>query len=176
MIQFSKPRKAYNPDERFFNGQAHAIDAREMFARPPLASASRRMNNQYTPDYSSSSSRYTSSGTGQLGAGSQAPFTQDLSQSSYVGGRKGKSNGVSSANNASGSRAITQNTYSSQASIGISQSDRIHGGSGLGHGMSSMMSQESMGYLDDYKSQQDDYLSQDSFAPNGFQSQGFTQY
>ena len=43
--------------------------------------------------------------------------------------------------------------------------------------MSSMMSQESMGYLDDYKSQQDDYLSQDSFTPNvGFQSQGFTQY
>jgi len=39
MIQFSKPRKAYNPDERFLNGQAHAIDAREMFARPPLASA-----------------------------------------------------------------------------------------------------------------------------------------
>lgn len=38
------------------------------------------------------------------------------------------------------------------------------------------MSQESMGYLDDYKSQQDDYLSQDSFSPNGFQSQGFTQY
>ncbi|KAG0018355.1 ATP-dependent helicase NAM7 [Entomortierella chlamydospora] len=176
MIQFSKPRKAYNPDERFFNGQAHAIDAREMFARPPLASASRRMNNQYTPDYSSSSSRYTSAGTGQLGVGSQAPFTQDLSQSSYVGGRKGKSNGVSNANNASSSRPITQNTYSSQASIGISQSDRIHGGSGLGHGMSSMMSQESMGYLDDYKSQQDDYLSQDSFAPNGFQSQGFTQY
>lgn len=39
MTQFSKPRKAHNPDERFFNGQAHAIDAREMFARPPLASA-----------------------------------------------------------------------------------------------------------------------------------------
>lgn len=39
MIQFSKPRKAYNPDERFLNGQAHAVDAREMFARPPLASA-----------------------------------------------------------------------------------------------------------------------------------------
>lgn len=39
MIQFSKPRKAYNPDEKFLNGQAHAIDAREMFARAPLASA-----------------------------------------------------------------------------------------------------------------------------------------
>jgi hypothetical protein len=134
------------------------------------------MNNQYTPDYSSSSSRYTTN-SNQLGLGSQAPFTQDLSQASYAGGRKGK--GVASAaNNGNNSRPLTQNTYSSQASIGISQSDRIHTQAhhGLGHGMSSMMSQESMGYLDDYKSQQDDYLSQDSFAPNAFQSQGFTQY
>ncbi|OAQ26312.1 hypothetical protein K457DRAFT_1550959 [Linnemannia elongata AG-77] len=173
MIQFSKPRKAYNPDERFLNGQAHAVDAREMFARPPLASAARRMNNQYTPDYSSSSSRY--SNNTQLGLGSQAPFTQDLSQASYSGGRKGKSN----HNNNGSQRPLTQNTYSTQASINVSQSDRIHSSAnlhGMGHGMSSLMSQESMGYLDDYKSQQDDYLSQDSFAPNGFQSQNFTQY
>ncbi|KAF9124922.1 ATP-dependent helicase NAM7 [Mortierella sp. GBA39] len=173
MIQFSKPRKAYNPDERFLNGQAHAVDAREMFARPPLASAARRMNNQYTPDYSSSSSRYNNNT--QLGLGSQAPFTQDLSQASYSGGRKGKSN-----SNTNGSqRPLTQNTYSTQASINVSQSDRIHTSAslhGMGHGMSSLMSQESMGYLDDYKSQQDDYLSQESFAPNGFQSQNFTQY
>ncbi|KFH72745.1 hypothetical protein MVEG_03034 [Podila verticillata NRRL 6337] len=187
MIQFSKPRKAYNPDEKFLNGQAHAVDAREMFARAPLASAARRINNQYTPDYSSQgSSRYN---TQQSGVGSQAPFTQDMSQSSYGGGRKGKgsanfSNAGTSSNG--NSRPLTQNTYSSQASIGISQSDRIHmGTSSLSsqhhphqqhHSMGSLMSQESMGYLDDYKSQQDDYLSQDSFAPNGFQSQGFTQY
>ena len=125
------------------------------------------MNNQYTPDYSSSSSRYNSNSS-QLGLGSQAPFTQDLSQSSYGGGRKGKTSSTGGS-----SRPLTQNTYSSQASIGVSQSDRIHH---HGSNMSSMMSQESMGYLDDYKSQQDDYLSQDSFAQNGFQSQGFTQY
>ncbi|KAF9316594.1 ATP-dependent helicase NAM7 [Podila horticola] len=187
MIQFSKPRKAYNPDEKFLNGQAHAIDAREMFARAPLASAARRLNNQYTPDYSSyGSSRYS---TQQSGVGSQAPFTQDMSQSSYGGGRKGKgpANFPNAGTNSNGnSRPLTQNTYSSQASIGISQSDRIHLGTASlssqhhpnqqHHSMGSLMSQESMGYLDDYKSQQDDYLSQDSFAPNGFQSQGFTQY
>ena len=131
------------------------------------------MNNQYTPDYSSSSSRYNNNT--QLGLGSQAPFTQDLSQASYSGGRKGKAN----TNNNGSQRPLTQNTYSTQASINVSQSDRIHSSAslhGMGHGMSSLMSQESMGYLDDYKSQQDDYLSQDSFAPNGFQSQNFTQY
>jgi hypothetical protein len=134
------------------------------------------MNNQYTPDYSSSSSRYNNSN--QLGLGTQAPFTQDLSQASFSGGRKGKAAASAANNGSTSSRPLTQNTYSSQASIGVSQSDRINtqGHHGLGHGMSSMMSQESMGYLDDYKSQQDDYLSQDSFAPNAFQSQGFTQY
>ena len=112
-----------------------------------------------------------------------------MSQSSYGGGRKGKgSTNFSNAGTSSNgnSRPLTQNTYSSQASIGISQSDRIHMGTASlssqhhphqqHHSMGSLMSQESMGYLDDYKSQQDDYLSQDSFSPNGFQSQGFTQY
>ncbi|KAF9428708.1 ATP-dependent helicase NAM7 [Podila epigama] len=187
MIQFSKPRKPYNPDEKFLNGQAHAVDAREMFARPPLASAARRVNNQYTPDFTShGSSRY---GTQQSGIGSQVPFTQDLSQSTYGGNRKGKGSGnfsTAGPHSNGNSRPLTQNTYSSQASIGISQSDRIHMATASmssqhhphqqHHSMSSLMSQESMGYLDDYKSQQDDYLSQDTFAPNGFQSQGFTQY
>lgn len=44
MIQFSRPRKAYRSDDKFRQGLAHQIDAREAFAKPPLASESKLKN------------------------------------------------------------------------------------------------------------------------------------
>lgn len=41
MIQFSRPRKAYRSDDKFRQGLAHQVDAREAFAKPPLASESK---------------------------------------------------------------------------------------------------------------------------------------
>ena len=40
MIQFRGPRRAYRKDDKFRHGLAHQIDAREAFAKPPLASES----------------------------------------------------------------------------------------------------------------------------------------
>lgn len=40
MIQFSRPRKAYRKDDKFRQGLAHQIDAREALAKAPLASES----------------------------------------------------------------------------------------------------------------------------------------
>lgn len=37
MIQFNKPRKTYNKDDKFRQGLAHQIDAREVFAKTPSA-------------------------------------------------------------------------------------------------------------------------------------------
>jgi regulator of nonsense transcripts 1 len=41
MIQFNRPRKQYRKDDKFRQGLAHQIDAREAFARPPLAADSK---------------------------------------------------------------------------------------------------------------------------------------
>lgn len=41
MIQFSRPRKQYRKDDKFRQGLAHQIDAREAFAKAPLASESK---------------------------------------------------------------------------------------------------------------------------------------
>ncbi|KAG0235529.1 ATP-dependent helicase NAM7 [Actinomortierella wolfii] len=214
MIQFSKPRKAYNPEERFLNGQAHMVDAREHFARPPLASAARRATNQYQPDYPRTQDMASRYGPQTGYASSQIPLTQESAPTppssspspgagiNNSGGRRGGGRGNGPMPSAQ-SRPLTQATYSSQAMINMSQSDRLrmvnpggvsgpmhhhqhhmhHGHSGPGsmppsphHGMSAFMSQESIGYLDDYKSQNDEYLSQDTYAPSAYQSQGFTQY
>jgi len=40
MIQFSRPRRAYRKDDKFRQGLAHQVDAREALAKPPLASDS----------------------------------------------------------------------------------------------------------------------------------------
>jgi regulator of nonsense transcripts 1 len=44
MIQFNRPRKQYRKDDKFRQGLAHQIDAREAFARPPLAADSKCNN------------------------------------------------------------------------------------------------------------------------------------
>jgi regulator of nonsense transcripts 1 len=41
MIQFNRPRKTYSKDDKFRQGLAHQVDAREAFARPPLAAESK---------------------------------------------------------------------------------------------------------------------------------------
>lgn len=41
MIQFNRPRKQYRKDDKFKQGLAHQVDAREAFARPPLAADSK---------------------------------------------------------------------------------------------------------------------------------------
>ena len=41
MIQFSRPRKSYRKDDKFRQGLAHQIDAREAFAKAPMANDSK---------------------------------------------------------------------------------------------------------------------------------------
>ncbi|KAF0514312.1 P-loop containing nucleoside triphosphate hydrolase protein [Gigaspora margarita] len=183
MIQFSRPRRAYRKDDKFRQGLAHQIDAREAFAKPPLASENRRGNRSYDSDFIRTHDPvgYIPSDMSSIPSSSQfsipllptpnGPFTQDLSQSSVSSRKNSKQQQNSSYNGYSHSLSsqgpLTQNAYSSQGSmsLALSQSDRIrmmeNSNSSLGYG--SIMSQDSsIGYLDDYKSQGDDtILSQD---------------
>ncbi|KAI8333228.1 RNA helicase-domain-containing protein, partial [Blakeslea trispora] len=109
MIQFNRPRKAYRKDDKFRQGLAHQVDAREAFARPPLAADNRRgmngsngMNSMipggsdgkgYGQDFMQTHDPvgYIPSEMGSLPnsqfsipfiPSASGPFTQDLSQSS----------------------------------------------------------------------------------------------
>lgn len=101
MIQFNRPRKTYRKDDKFRQGLAHQIDAREAFARPPLAADNRRSNaitNSNNKSYYGQDFMQTHDPIGyipsELGSlpnsqfsipfipSASGPFTQDLSQSS----------------------------------------------------------------------------------------------
>lgn len=41
MIQFNRPRKSYRKDDKFRQGLAHQVDAREAFAKAPLPNDSK---------------------------------------------------------------------------------------------------------------------------------------
>nr|CAG8560345.1 6008_t:CDS:10 [Entrophospora candida]CAG8610265.1 4103_t:CDS:10 [Entrophospora candida] len=155
MIQFSRPRKTYHKDDKFRQGLAHQIDAREALAKAPVASENRRGNRVYDQDFIRTHDPvgYIPSDMSAIPPSSQftipllptpnGPFTQDLSQSSIS------------------SRLLTQNAYSSQGSMSLtlSQSDRVcmmeNSNASLDH--ASLMSQDSsIEFMDDYKSQGDD--------------------
>ncbi|EPB86513.1 hypothetical protein HMPREF1544_06680 [Mucor circinelloides 1006PhL] len=96
MIQFNRPRKSYRKDDKFRQGLAHQVDAREAFARPPLANDNRRGNGAkggYGQDFMQTHDPigYIPSEVGSLPnsqfsipfiPSASGPFTQDLSQSS----------------------------------------------------------------------------------------------
>lgn len=101
MIQFNRPRKTYRKDDKFRQGLAHQVDAREAFARPPLAADNRRNNaitNSNNKSYYGQDFMQTHDPIGyipsELGSlpnsqfsipfipSASGPFTQDLSQSS----------------------------------------------------------------------------------------------
>ncbi|CAJ0835586.1 16281_t:CDS:2 [Entrophospora sp. SA101] len=164
MIQFSRPRKTYHKDDKFRQGLAHQIDAREALAKAPVASENRRGNRVYDQDFIRTHDPvgYIPSDMSAIPPSSQftipllptpnGPFTQDLSQSSIS------------------SRLLTQNAYSSQGSMSLtlSQSDRVcmmeNSNASLDH--ASLMSQDSsIEFMDDYKSQGDD-----TRAPNLLES------
>ncbi|PKY28059.1 hypothetical protein RhiirB3_416650 [Rhizophagus irregularis] len=193
MIAFRGPRRAYRKDDKFRQGFAHQIDAREAFAKAPLAESRRRA---YDSDFMRTHDpvSYIPSDMTSMPSSSQfsipllptpnGPFTQDLSQSS-VSSRKNAKQQISSYTNSISSQGpLTQNAYSSQGSmsLALSQSDRLrmmeNSNNSLGHG--SLMSQDSsIGYLDDYKSQGDDTILSQDFeirSQSGYQSQSFTQY
>ncbi|CAG8464750.1 11326_t:CDS:10 [Ambispora leptoticha] len=200
MIQFSRPRRAYRKDDKFRQGLAHQIDAREAFAKPPLASENRRTGRSYDVDFmrthdpvgyipSDMSTMPSSQFSIPLLPTPNGPFTQDLSQSSITSRKNSKQQQISSygsyTHSISSQGPLTQNAYSSQGSmsIALSQSDRIRmmadSGPSLSHG--SVLSQDSSisEYLDDYKSQGDETLLSQDFeikSQVGYQSQSFTQY
>ncbi|CAG8486864.1 9789_t:CDS:10, partial [Acaulospora colombiana] len=187
-------------DDKFRQGLSHQIDAREAFAKPPLASENRRGTRAYDPDFMRTHDPvgYIPSDMPSIPASSQfsipllptpnGPFTQDLSQSSVSSRKNSKQlqnstyNGYS--NSVSSQGPLTQNAYNSQGSmsLALSQSDRLrmmeNSNPSLGHG--SLMSQDSsIGYLDDYKSQGEDTILSQDFeirSQTGYQSQSFTQY
>lgn len=96
MIQFNRPRKSYRKDDKFRQGLAHQVDAREAFARPPLANDNRRGNGTkggYGQDFMQTHDPigYIPSEVGSLPnsqfsipfiPSASGPFTQDMSQSS----------------------------------------------------------------------------------------------
>lgn len=188
MIQFNRPRKSYRKDDKFRQGLAHQVDAREAFARPPLASDNRRSAKGYGQDFMQTHDPigYIPSEVGSLPnsqfsipfiPSASGPFTQDLSQSS-VFSRKNMRHmddgmdhsqaqryvpGSSTfANHALGwQMGSSQNLYSSQTSIGLtlSQSDRVRMMSELAsQNGNTVMSQDSVQYP------YEDYKSQDISA------------
>ncbi|CAB4425091.1 unnamed protein product [Rhizophagus irregularis] len=193
MIAFRGPRRAYRKDDKFRQGFAHQIDAREAFAKAPLAESRRRA---YDSDFMRTHDpvSYIPSDMTSMPSSSQfsipllptpnGPFTQDLSQSSVSSRKNAKQQNSSYTNSISSQGPLTQNAYSSQGSmsLALSQSDRLrmmeNSNNSLGHG--SLMSQDSsIGYLDDYKSQGDDTILSQDFeirSQSGYQSQSFTQY
>lgn len=155
MIQFNRPRKSYRKDDKFRQGLAHQVDAREAFARPPLAADSRRSAKGYGQDFMQTHDPigYIPSEVGSLPnsqfsipfiPSASGPFTQDLSQSSVFNRKNIRSmddglehsqqtqryipGSSTFANHALGwQMGNSQNLYSSQSSIGLtlSQSDRV---------------------------------------------------
>lgn len=179
MIQFNRPRKQYRKDDKFKQGLAHQIDAREAFARPPLAADNRRGQKGYGSEFLKTHDPigYIPSDMGSLPSSqfsiplipaASGPFTQDLSQSSVSNRRSARQNAINGnggdssafANHAmsqsQSSMLGSQNMYSSQSSIGLalSQSDRLRmmaemASQGGANGHAGLMSQESMGFTYD---------------------------
>jgi regulator of nonsense transcripts 1 len=152
MIQFNRPRKQYRKDDKFRQGLSHQVDAREAFARPPLAADSRRGQKGYGSEFLKTHDPigYIPSDMGSLPSSqfsiplipaASGPFTQDLSQTSVSNRRSARQNAINGNSNAGDSSAFanhsmsqsqspmlgSQNMYSSQSSIGLalSQSDRL---------------------------------------------------
>ncbi|KAI8096811.1 RNA helicase-domain-containing protein [Halteromyces radiatus] len=154
MIQFNRPRKTYNKEDKFRQGLAHQIDAREAFAKAPLAAESRRGGTRaFGQDFMHTHDPvgYIPSDLGSIPSSqisipfipsATGPFSQDLSQSS-VFNRKNYKQAMESQSQSryvpgsstfanhtfgwgSGSMA-SQSFYNSQSSIGLalSQSDRL---------------------------------------------------
>jgi regulator of nonsense transcripts 1 len=206
MIQFNRPRKVYRKDDKFRQGLAHQVDAREAFARPPMANESRRGAKGYGQEFmqthdpigyipSDLSSLPNSQFSIPFIPSASGPFTQDLSQSS-VYNRKNKRQmedsfsgsqryvpGTSTfANHAMSWQqpGASQNLYSSQSSIGLalSQSDRLRMMSEMAsQNNSNLMSQDSVSFnYDDYKSQDVNSLMSQDFDIRSQASQSFTQF
>ncbi|KAI8366372.1 RNA helicase-domain-containing protein [Choanephora cucurbitarum] len=134
MIQFNRPRKAYRKDDKFRQGLAHQVDAREAFARPPLAADNRRGMNGGSGMSSMMAGGSDGRGYGQdfmqthdpvgyipseMGSlpnsqfsipfipSASGPFTQDLSQSSVFNRKNMRQVGEDMPN--------SQSTYSQQS-------------------------------------------------------------
>ncbi|PKK75801.1 hypothetical protein RhiirC2_212325 [Rhizophagus irregularis] len=150
MIAFRGPRRAYRKDDKFRQGFAHQIDAREAFAKAPLAESRRRA---YDSDFMRTHDpvSYIPSDMTSMPSSSQfsipllptpnGPFTQDLSQSSVSSRKNAKQQNSSYTNSISSQGPLTQNAYSSQGSmsLALSQSDRLrmmeNSNNSLGHGL-----------------------------------------
>lgn len=198
MIQFNRPRKSYRKDDKFRQGLAHQVDAREAFARPPLAADSRRGGKGYGQDFMQTHDPigYIPSEVGSLPnsqfsipfiPSASGPFTQDLSQSSVFNRKNMRTEDENSqryvpgsstfANHAMGwQMGSSQNLYSSQTSIGLalSQSDRLRMMSEMAS-QNGPMSQDTQ-YYEDYKSQDVSSMMSQDFDIRSQASQSFTQF
>ncbi|KAK9766604.1 ATP-dependent RNA helicase [Basidiobolus ranarum] len=193
MIQFSRPRKAYTHNDKFKHTLIHQVDAREAFAKPPLASDHRRGGGRYSDSFlrthdpigyipsDQMAASFSSQFTIPLLPTLNGPFSQDLSQTGNASRKNTQPANMYMNAYGSSQGPFTQNAFNSQLSsgIGFSQSDRLRM---LANG-GSLMSQDATGFMDGYKSQTDDaLLSQDVFdmssqaRSEAFQSQGFTQF
>ncbi|KAI7898518.1 RNA helicase-domain-containing protein [Cokeromyces recurvatus] len=197
MIQFNRPRKTYRKDDKFRQGLAHQVDAREAFARPPLAMDNRR-GKTYGQDFMQTHdpigyipSELNSLPSSQFSIpfipSASGPFTQDLSQSSVFNRKQRQQTdntdstqryipGSSTfANHVMGWQQGSQNLYSSQTSIGLalSQSDRLR----MMAASQNTMSQDTVQYpYEDYKSQDVTSMMSQDFDIRSQASQSFTQF
>ncbi|KAJ8664108.1 hypothetical protein O0I10_000386 [Lichtheimia ornata] len=161
MIQFSRPRKQYRKDDKFRQGLAHQIDAREAFAKAPLASENRRGARAYGQDYMATHDPvgYIPSEIGSLPSSqfsipfipsASGPFTQDLSQSS-VFNRKNVKQSLNNEGNMSryipGSSTFATHGFgwSSGSASAAAAAAAAGGGNGGGPSQNMYSSQTSIG-------------------------------
>ncbi|KAI8069164.1 RNA helicase-domain-containing protein [Gongronella butleri] len=195
MIQFNRPRKSYNKDDKFRQGLAHTVDANEHFARAPAASEARRGHRAFGQTYMHTHDPvgYIPSDMGSLPSSqisipflpsATGPFTQDLSQSSVANRKNYKQSlepgasqsryipGMSTfANHSLGwgaSSISSQSLYGSQSSTGLalSQSDRLRMMADL-----ATQANASPGANAGVNGNQSFLMSQDSFAFDDYKSQ-----
>ncbi|ORX53246.1 P-loop containing nucleoside triphosphate hydrolase protein [Hesseltinella vesiculosa] len=188
MIQFNRPRKSYNKDDKFRQGLAHQIDAREAFAKAPLATDARRGNRAFGQEYMHTHDPvgYIPSDLGSVPSSqisipfipsASGPFTQDLSQSSVVNRKSYKhstepspsqtryipGSSTFASHTLGWNGSISQNLFNSQASMGLalSQSDRLRMMADLASQPSGLLSPQSSNLMSQDGFSFDDYKSQD---------------
>src|SRR5947209_15738744 len=119
LIQFSRPRKTFRKDDKFRHGLAHQVDAREAFAKAPLATENRRGSARFGQDYlrthdpvgyipSDLNSLPNTQYSIPLIPTATGPFTQDLSQSSVTARKTARH---SASEGFDGSAGLGKNSY-----------------------------------------------------------------
>lgn len=206
MIQFNRPRKSYRKDDKFRQGLAHQVDAREAFAKAPLPNDTRKSGskNAYGQEFMQTHDPigYIPSEVGSLPnsqfsipfiPSASGPFTQDLSQSSVFQRKNMNSENDTSryvpgsstfANHAMGWQSMdgssvagnSQNLYSSQTSIGLALSQSDRLRMMSEMASQNTMSQDSQYPYDDYKSQDVSALMSQDFDIRSQASQSYTQF